>query len=129
VKKKNKIRNLLINLNSKNNNRIKLFFINNKNKSGIKIQKKTLYVFYGNKKLILFAKFYFSLIFANTRFDFNPFLLFKINNILFGHNILPDWTGNYLKQKFITNIFSWLKKLFYIILFKKRLLLISIKTF
>jgi hypothetical protein len=90
-------------------------------------KKKLIIIFNGKRKILNFLYFFFYAIFSGTKFKKNSFLLFHLKNELIGHNFIPDWPGAYFNQSIIKNIHTWIKKIIYIFIFKKKLLLIFTK--
>ena len=127
--KSKKIINLIYQLIQSNNYKFNYIFLKELNKTNLKIKKKSIYIFYDKKKIINLIFFYIFLIFNKKKFDFNPILLFRSKNIIYGHNIFPDWPGKYIKQFFLKNFFLWAKNFFYIIFFKKKLFIILLKVY
>lgn len=93
------------------------------------LSKNSIYIFCGKKKFINFMFFYFSLFFKKIKFKRNFFLCFKFKDKIIGHNIFPDWPGNYNKDYFYINLFMWLKYLFYFVIHKRKLIFLLVKVF
>lgn len=127
MKFKKKITNLVYQLILSKNDKYNYFFLKELNKKNIKISRKSIYIFYEKKKIINLILFYKFLILKKISFDLNPIVLFRSKNTIFGHNILPDWPGKYIKQNLLKNFFLWTKKFFYIFFFKKKLFIILLK--
>ena len=123
------IKSLIKILNNDDQIFFKIIFLKKVNFLNFIIKKNSIYIFYGKKKIIKLLLFYSLLFLKNKKFDKNPFLFFKNKNKLIGHNLIPDWTGKYLKNNFIMNLFNWIKIFVYIIMYKRNLFLITIKVF
>lgn len=126
IKKKLKLLvNNLFETNSKNLNS----YIINTLKSKKNINKNSILIFCGKKKITIFFYYYFFLIRNNFKFKKNCFLLYQFKNTIIGHHLIPDWPGIYLHQSIFLNFFFWLKKTLYIFFFKKKLLAIILRIF
>lgn len=108
-----------------NNKKIKFYTTLRKEKNKIRVYKK--FIFFGKKKFLKFICFFFYLIIKNKKFKKNIFLIFEFDNLLIGHNLLPDWPGNYSGESIKKNIYIWLKYFFNIIINYKKLVLLLIE--
>jgi hypothetical protein len=105
-----------------------LFYTSVKNLNlNISSKENLVIIFSGKYKILNFIKFSYHVFFHGIKFQKNIFLLFNLKNQLVGHNFIPDWPGIYCEQSFGKNMFVWLKKIIYIFLFKKKLLIIFTK--
>jgi len=126
---KKKIGDIVKNLTQDEKNKINLLFYTSINNLNIKAKNNSIIIFYGKRKLLNFIYFFFYSIFFQIKFQKNSFLLFQEKNQLIGHNFMPDWPGAYSSQGFGKNIFMWFKKIIYIFIFKKKLLLIFTRLY
>ena len=126
---KKKIVAIVKNLTQEENNKNSLLFYTSLKNFNIKAKKNSVIIFYGKKKLSSFIYFFFYSIIFRLKFQKNSFLLFKRYNQLIGHNFVPDWPGIYSDQSFCKNIFMWFKKVIYIFMFKKKLVLIFTRLY
>lgn len=123
------IKSLIKILNNDDQIFFKIIFLKKVNFLNFIVKKNSIYIFYGKKKITKLLLFYSLLFFKNKKFDKNPFLFFKNKNKLTGHNLIPDWTGKYIKNNSIINLLYWVKFFFYIIIFKRNLFFITVKVF
>lgn len=85
-------------------------------------------IFFSDKiSLLKFIKIYFLDVLVNKKFEKNFFLLFKEHKILIGHNIIPDWPGEYKKNDILENLISWIKLICYNFFIKGKLIAIVLK--
>ena len=67
------------------------------------------------KKLILIF-----LLLLEKKYKKNFFILYRFKNHLTMNNIIPDWTGNLIKQNFFLNLFAWVKLFFSFFFYQKK---------
>lgn len=84
-------------------------------------------VFFNKITLLKFIKVYLFDVLRNKKFEKNFFLLFKVDKILIGHNIIPDWPGLYKNTSMVENVITWLKLICYNFFIKGKLIAIVLK--
>lgn len=67
------------------------------------------------KKLVLI---FFLLI--EKKYKKNFFILYRFKNHLTMNNIIPDWTGDLIKQNFFLNLLAWFKLFFSFLYHQKK---------
>ena len=124
---KKKLESIVKRLAQNDEKKTNLLFYTSSKKLNNKEKKKLTIIFVGEKKILNFLFFFFQAIFHGIKFKKNSFLHFHLKDQLIGHNFFPDWPGAYFKQSFRKNVFIWLKKIIYIFVFRKKLILIFTK--
>jgi|TARA_B110000259_G_scaffold161728_1_gene186052 hypothetical protein len=124
---KKKLTTIVKRLAQNDENKTSLFFFTSVKKLNPKKKENLIIIFDGKKKILNFFSFFIYAISSGIKFKKNSFLLFHLKNQLIGHNFVPDWPGAYFNQGFGKNMFIWFKKVIYILVFRKKLILIFTK--